>query len=92
MVSEGKQSKDTPQKEKTRVRSELLQADASDHDWFEERGPRCHLHLFIDDATSKLEGGHFELEETTVGFIEGIAKTVLNIPRILVERQVLSIL
>jgi hypothetical protein len=47
---------------------ELEQIDASDHAWFEDRGPRCHLHLLVDDATSKIMGGHFGLEETTEGY------------------------
>lgn len=33
---------------------ELVQLDGSDHDWFECRGPRCALLVFIDDATSKI--------------------------------------
>jgi hypothetical protein len=33
---------------------ELVQLDGSDHDWFEGRGPRCALLVFIDDATSKI--------------------------------------
>jgi transposase len=32
---------------------ELLQMDASPHDWFEGRGPRCVLLDIIDDATSR---------------------------------------
>lgn len=47
---------------------ELVQLDASDHDWFEERGPRSHLHIFIDDATSKIYSGYFTPEETTEGY------------------------
>jgi len=47
---------------------ELVQADASDHDWFEGRGPRCHLHIFIDDASSKIQSGYFALEETTEAY------------------------
>lgn len=31
---------------------ELIQIDGSPHDWFEARGPRCTLIVFIDDATS----------------------------------------
>ena len=30
---------------------ELIQIDGSPHDWFEGRGPRCTLIVFIDDAT-----------------------------------------
>ncbi|WP_299349016.1 ISNCY family transposase [uncultured Maritalea sp.] len=33
---------------------ELIQIDGSHHWWFEERGPRCALLVFIDDATSKI--------------------------------------
>jgi transposase InsO family protein len=47
---------------------ELVQMDASDHDWFEGRGPCCHLHLLVDDATSKILGGYFTPEETTEGY------------------------
>jgi len=30
---------------------ELVQIDGSDHAWFEERGPKCTLLVYIDDAT-----------------------------------------
>ncbi len=33
---------------------ELVQIDGSEHRWFEERGPKCTLLVFIDDATSRL--------------------------------------
>jgi len=32
---------------------ELVQLDGSDHQWFENRGSRCSLLVFIDDATGK---------------------------------------
>jgi Helix-turn-helix domain len=32
----------------------LIQLDGSDHDWFEGRGPRCVLLIYIDDATSRI--------------------------------------
>jgi hypothetical protein len=44
---------------------ELVQLDGSDHPWFENRGPRCTLLLFIDDATSRLLHGAFVPDETT---------------------------
>jgi hypothetical protein len=47
---------------------ELVLTDASDHLWFEDRGPRCHLYIIIDDATSEITNGYFELEETTRGY------------------------
>ena len=36
---------------------ELVQIDGSEHAWFEERGPKCTLLVYIDDAT----GQHMEL-------------------------------
>ena len=32
----------------------MIQLDGSPHDWFEGRGPRCTLLVFIDDATSTI--------------------------------------
>ncbi len=43
-------------------RGELIQVDGSDHDWFEGRGPRCSLLVYIDDATSELM--HLEMAES----------------------------
>lgn len=43
----------------------LVQLDGSDHDWFEGRGPRCALLIYIDDATSRILYGEFvPVEET----------------------------
>lgn len=50
-------------------RGELVQMDASPHDWFESRGPNCALHLAIDDATSEVLAGRFEPTETTVAYL-----------------------
>jgi len=33
---------------------ELVQLDGSEHAWFEDRGPRCTLLVYVDDATSRL--------------------------------------
>lgn len=33
---------------------ELIQLDGCDHEWFEDRAPRCTLLVYIDDATSNL--------------------------------------
>lgn len=51
---------------------ELVQIDASDHRWFEDRGPPSHLHLIVDDATGKIKGGYFTKEETTIGYYKAI--------------------
>jgi transposase len=65
----GKSKKKIHQRrERRECEGELVHADASDHDWFEGRGPRCHLHLLIDDATSKILGAYFAPEETTEGY------------------------
>jgi transposase len=33
---------------------ELVQIDGCNHEWFEDRGPRCVLLVYVDDATSRL--------------------------------------
>ena len=49
---------------------ELVQVDGSPHDWFEGRGPRCALIVFIDDATSRLLALRFFRSETTQACME----------------------
>jgi len=44
----------------------LVQLDGSDHDWFEGRGPRCVLIIYIDDATSRILYGEFVHVEDTM--------------------------
>ena len=44
----------------------LVQLDGSDHDWFEGRGPRCVLLIYIDDATSRILYGEFVNVEDTL--------------------------
>lgn len=51
---------------------ELIQMDGSPHDWFESRGERCCLLVWIDDATSRLMHLHFEKSETTRGYWIGM--------------------
>jgi transposase len=43
---------------------ELVQLDGSHHDWFEERGPRCVLLAYIDDANSRVFARFYEYEGT----------------------------
>ncbi len=57
---------------------ELVQLDGSDHDWFEGRGPRCALLIFIDDATSRILYGKFVAVEDTLNLL-GAAKTYLRL-------------
>ncbi len=47
---------------------ELVQIDGSDHYWFEDRGPRCTLLVFIDDATGRLLHLRFVESESTFDY------------------------
>ncbi|MEO7841791.1 MAG: ISNCY family transposase [Anaerolineales bacterium] len=49
---------------------ELIQIDGSDHAWFEERGERCTLLVFIDDATGQLVELLFVEAETFFAYCE----------------------
>lgn len=51
---------------------ELVQIDGSPHDWFEGRGARCNLTVYIDDATGKLMALHFTPTETTQAYMEAL--------------------
>jgi transposase len=46
------------------VRQARVQIDGSDHAWFESRGPKCTLLVYIDDATGQLLELWFVPEET----------------------------
>lgn len=47
---------------------ELVQIDGSPHAWFEERGEKCNLLVFIDDATGRLMELYFTPGETTFSY------------------------
>jgi hypothetical protein len=47
---------------------ELIQIDGSEHWWFEGRGPRCTLLVYIDDATSRLMHLQFVESERTFDY------------------------
>lgn len=51
---------------------ELIQIDGSPHAWFEDRGEKCCLILFIDDATSHVVYAQFEPVETTMAYFKGM--------------------
>jgi len=57
---------------------ELVQIDGSLHDWFEGRGPRCTLIVFIDDATSRLTTLHFAPVESTKAYLDALRAQVLT--------------
>ena len=47
-----------------------MQIDGSPHDWFEDRGPRCTLIVFIDDATGEWMALRFVAAETTQAYMQ----------------------
>lgn len=59
-----------PMRQRRSSLGELVQIDGSLHDWFEGRGPRCCLLVFIDDATSQLLMLRFVSAETTQGYFD----------------------
>ena len=50
---------------------ELVQ-DGSPHAWLEDRGPRCTLIAFIDDASGRLQYARFEPVESTRAYLRGL--------------------
>jgi hypothetical protein len=55
---------------------ELVQIDGSDHDWFEGRGPRSTLLVYIDDATGQLLELWFVEHESFFGYAEATRQYV----------------
>lgn len=47
---------------------ELVQIDGCEHDWFEGRGPRCTLLVYVDDATGQLMELRFARTESTFDY------------------------
>jgi transposase len=59
-----------PMRERRACFGELVQIDGSDHDWFEGRGPRCTLLVYIDDASGNLLELWFVPEESFFAYCE----------------------
>jgi len=77
MIAEGiwkpkraKQPSTHPMRERRACFGELVQIDGSDHDWFEGRGPKCTLLVYIDDATGQLLELWFVPDETFFAYCE----------------------
>lgn len=66
-----------PMRERRPRRGELIQIDGSPHGWFEARGPRCTLLVFIDDATSELMALRFVQAETTTDYLLALREYIL---------------
>lgn len=47
---------------------ELIQIDGSEHQWLEDRGPKCTLLVYIDDATGRLMELRFVDSESTFDY------------------------
>lgn len=47
---------------------ELVQIDGCDHEWFEDRGPRCTLLVYVGDATSRLQELRFVASESAFDY------------------------
>lgn len=57
---------------------ELLQTDASNHNWFGESYPKVHLHGAIDDSTGTVMGFFFDKEETLWGYYNMLRQILLK--------------
>ena len=66
-----------PMRERRTRFGEMIQIDGSPHDWFEGRGERCTLLVFIDDATGKLTQLRFMHTETTPGYMRVLHDHIL---------------
>src|SRR3546814_2620728 len=67
-----------PMRERRPRRGELIQIDGSPHDWFEGRGARCTLLVFIDDATSELMALRFARAETTTDYLPTLRQYIVE--------------
>jgi transposase len=77
MIAEGiwrpkraKQPSTHQMRERRACVGELVQIDGSDHAWFERRGPKCTLLVFIDDASGQLQELWFVPDETFFAYCE----------------------
>ena len=64
-------------RERRAARGELVQIDGSPHDWFEGRGPRCTLLVFIDDATKEVLYLRFDPVEDTWSYLGAVNDYIL---------------
>lgn len=77
----------SPRRKKSRNRMPqeglLSQFDASPFAWLENRGPALSLHGSIDDATGKVQGLFFDLNESLFGYFQVLLQVTQNfgIPR-----------
>ena len=53
---------------------EMIQVDGSHEFWFEDRGERCVLIVFVDDATGKITSLYFSKGETLEAYFRALEK------------------
>ncbi|MDP8265685.1 MAG: ISNCY family transposase, partial [Candidatus Aceula meridiana] len=63
-----KRKKYRQRRERKHCFGEMVQLDGSHHPWFEDRGSKCVLEGYIDDATSNKYGRFYEYECTMPAF------------------------
>jgi hypothetical protein len=66
----GRRAKPHPPRHRRACLGELVQIDGCDHDWFEQRAPRCTLLVFVDDATGRLMHLRFAPCESTFEYFD----------------------
>lgn len=66
----GKGKKDHPTRKRRLLLGELIQIDASWHNWFGDDLPKATLHGGVDDATGTVMGLYFDEYETLNGYRE----------------------
>jgi transposase len=65
-------------RERRKREGELIQVDGSEHGWFEERGPRCTLLVYIDDATGHLKELRFVPSESIFSYFSATRVYLTN--------------
>lgn len=67
-----------PSRSRKKYAGELVQLDASQHQWFPTDPAYYHLHAGIDDCTGIVVGARFEEQELLDGYYEVAEQTFLN--------------
>ena len=68
-------------RERRAALGELVQIDGSPHAWLENRGPRCALIAFVDDATGRMQYARFEPVESTGAYLRALHAYVTHYGR-----------
>lgn len=65
-----------PRRPRSAYFGELIQMDASLHNWF--GNDKCQLHLAVDDSTGRIVGAYFDYEETLKGYYNIFNQILVN--------------